>query len=154
MKAATTLAGRLVARFGDPIDTPVAGLTHASPPAERIAAACLDEICAIGIVRARAEAILALAREMAEGRLSLEPRGDAEETMALLRRLPGFGEWTAQYLAMRALSWPDAFPHTDLGIRKALGDPGPKRVLELAEPWRPWRAYATMHLWKSLEKTR
>jgi AraC family transcriptional regulator of adaptative response / DNA-3-methyladenine glycosylase II len=119
-----------------------------------MAAAEADEICALGIVRARAHAILALAREVAEGRLSLEPRGDVEDTLARLRRLPGFGEWTAQYLAMRALSWPDAFPHTDLGIRKALGDLSPKRTLEVAEPWRPWRAYATMHLWKSLEETR
>jgi AraC family transcriptional regulator, regulatory protein of adaptative response / DNA-3-methyladenine glycosylase II len=71
--------------------------------------------------------------------------------MARLKELPGIGEWTAQYVAMRALSWPDAFPHTDLGIKKALGETDPKRILEIAEQWRPWRAYAAMHLWKSLE---
>lgn len=81
----------------------------------------------------------------------LEPGAGVDATIARLVELPGIGEWTAQYIAMRALSWPDAFPHTDLGVRKALGETNPKRVLEMAEPWRPWRAYAVMHLWRSLK---
>jgi AraC family transcriptional regulator of adaptative response / DNA-3-methyladenine glycosylase II len=67
-----------------------------------------------------------------------------------LRALPGVGEWTAQYIAMRALAWPDAFPHTDLGVMKALGETRPAGVLAAGEAWRPWRAYAVMHLWQTL----
>jgi AraC family transcriptional regulator of adaptative response / DNA-3-methyladenine glycosylase II len=71
--------------------------------------------------------------------------------MALLKGLPGIGDWAVHYIAMRALGWPDAFPHTDLGIRKALQQARPGEILRMAEAWRPWRAYAAMHLWKSLE---
>ena len=102
---------------------------------------------------ARGGTIVALAQAMAEGRLALEPGAGVEATMARLKELPGVGEWTTQYVAMRALSWPDAFPHADLGLLKALGEKDPKRVLERAEAWRPWRAYAALHLWKSLENT-
>ncbi len=72
---------------------------------------------------------------------------DPAAVVARLSALPGIGDWTAQYIAMRALGWPDAFPSTDLHVRMALGDLRPRRVLEHAESWRPWRAYATMHLW-------
>jgi AraC family transcriptional regulator of adaptative response / DNA-3-methyladenine glycosylase II len=75
-----------------------------------------------------------------------------EGTLGQLRKIPGIGEWTAQYIAMRALSWPDAFPHTDLGIGKALGEKNPKKILQMTDQWRPWRAYAALHLWASLEK--
>jgi AraC family transcriptional regulator of adaptative response / DNA-3-methyladenine glycosylase II len=74
--------------------------------------------------------------------------------MHRLRQIPGIGEWTAQYVAMRALTWPDAFPHTDYGVKKALGESSPSRVMTLAEGWRPWRAYATLHLWRSLKETK
>jgi len=69
-----------------------------------------------------------------------------------LRQIPGIGEWTAQYIAMRALAWPDAFPHNDLGILKALKGKNPRKILETTEKWRPWRAYAALHLWARLEK--
>jgi AraC family transcriptional regulator of adaptative response / DNA-3-methyladenine glycosylase II len=151
VKAATTLAGRVAARFGEPIQTPFAALTHLFPSPEKLAEAEGADLIALGIVTARAEAIRALAREVASGRLHLEPGHDMEAAVARLQTLPGIGAWTAHYLAMRALGWPDAFPHTDLGIRKALDNAPPRRVLELAESWRPWRAYAAMHLWKSLE---
>ncbi len=95
--------------------------------------------------------LLALARATESGGLSLEPGGNVEETLTRLTALPGIGEWTTQYVAMRALAWQDAFPHTDLGIAKVLGEKSPKRILEIAGRWRPWRAYAAMHLWKSLE---
>ena len=76
---------------------------------------------------------------------------NVEETVEALMRLPGVGAWTAQYVAMRALAWPDAFPHTDHGVMKALNEKSPARVLAAAEKWRPWRAYAVMHLWASLK---
>ncbi len=151
VRAATTLSGRFARAFGELIETPFAALTRAAPSVERIARAEPAEIAALGIIPARAGTILALARAVAEGGLMLGPAADIERTINALKSLPGIGEWTAQYIAMRALGWPDAFPHTDLGIYKALGEKNPRRVLEIAERWRPWRAYATMHLWKSLE---
>jgi AraC family transcriptional regulator of adaptative response / DNA-3-methyladenine glycosylase II len=153
VRAATTLAGRFAATFGEPIETPYENLTHLSPTVERVAGAEPAEIISLGIIAARAHSILALARAVAAGKIALEPGADVEGTTARLKELPGIGEWTAQYVAMRALSWPDAFPHTDLGIYKALGENNPKRVLRIAEAWQPWRAYAAMHLWKSLEMT-
>lgn len=151
VKAATTLAGRFAAAFGETIETPWSDLTYLAPTAERIARTEPSEIIALGVIESRGRAILALARAVVEGAVSLEPRGDVEGTIVRLKELPGIGEWTAQYIAMRALAWPDAFPHTDLGIYKALNETNPRRVLEIAEAWRPWRAYAVMHLWKSLE---
>lgn len=151
VKAASTLAGRVAARFGEPIQTPFLGLTHLFPSPEKIAEAQTTDLIALGIVTARVEAIRALARAVTAGNLRLEPGHDTEATLAHLQTLPGIGEWTAHYLAMRALGWPDAFPHADLGLRKAMGDLPPRRLLAEAEKWRPWRAYAAMHLWKSLE---
>jgi AraC family transcriptional regulator of adaptative response / DNA-3-methyladenine glycosylase II len=149
---ARTLAGRVAAHFGTPVFTPIPSLTHLFPTPQRIASATVTEIGKLGITGRRAETIIALARAIKTGALRLDPGRRIEETLEQLRRVPGIGEWTAQYIAMRALSWPDAFPHTDLGIRKALGEKDPKKILELAEQWRPWRAYATLHLWFSLEK--
>jgi AraC family transcriptional regulator, regulatory protein of adaptative response / DNA-3-methyladenine glycosylase II len=81
----------------------------------------------------------------------LDPSGDVQRTIESLRSFPGIGEWTAQYIAMRALSWPNAFPHTDYGVLKALGERNPRLALERAAQWQPWRAYAVIHLWNSLE---
>jgi AraC family transcriptional regulator of adaptative response / DNA-3-methyladenine glycosylase II len=105
------------------------------------------EIASLGMPGARAKTIIGMARAIADGKLTLMPNADIEATLEKLRALPGIGEWTAQYLAMRALAWPDAFPHTDLGVMRALGEKNPRRVLELGEAWRPWRAYAVIHLW-------
>jgi AraC family transcriptional regulator of adaptative response / DNA-3-methyladenine glycosylase II len=149
VKAATTLSGRLARTFGDPLETPWDALTHTFPGAQRIAALVVDDIASQGIIASRARSILALAGGIAAGTLVLAPGVDVDRTMAALRELPGIGEWTTQYIAMRALAWPDAFPHTDLGVMKALGETAPKRVLARAEPWQPWRAYAVMHLWHS-----
>ena len=151
--AASTMAGRLVLRFGVRLTEPVHSLTHLFPTPERLARATVDEICRLGIIRKRAETLLTLAREIHGGRLFLEPGRHVEGTLIQLCKIPGIGEWTAQYISMRALSWPDAFPHTDLGIRKALKETSPKKILQLAENWRPWRAYAALHLWAGLEKT-
>lgn len=147
---ARTLAGRLVERFGVKVSTPVAGLGYLFPAPARVAAAAVSEIGKLGIIGRRAETIIALARGIQRGELRLEPGSRLEGTLKQLRKMAGIGEWTAQYIAMRALSWPDAFPHTDLGIRKALREENPKRVLEIAEKWRPWRAYAALHLWATL----
>ena len=72
--------------------------------------------------------------------------------MEKLLALPGIGPWTVQYIAMRALSWPDAFPHTDYGVKKALGTIPPEAILKLSEAWRPWRSYATINLWNWLSR--
>lgn len=151
VRAATTLMGRLVSAFGEKLKTPCRLLTHLTPTADRLAQASLEELTSLGITTARSRSLLALARAVAAGKIVLEPAGDVEKTMALLRELPGIGEWTVHYVAMRALNWPDAFPHGDLGIRKALQPARPGELLKMAEAWRPWRAYAAMHLWKSLE---
>jgi AraC family transcriptional regulator, regulatory protein of adaptative response / DNA-3-methyladenine glycosylase II len=149
---ARTVAGRFAAAFGDPIATPFDSLTTLFPSATRIAALPSGRIARLGMPGARARTVVALARAVADGRLVLTPSADVEGTLEALRALPGIGEWTAQYIAMRALSWPDAFPHTDLGVMKALGETDARRVLAAGETWRPWRAYAVMHLWQSLTK--
>ncbi|HEY3864217.1 MAG TPA: DNA-3-methyladenine glycosylase 2 [Verrucomicrobiae bacterium] len=149
---ARTLAGRLVLRFGTPLQTPVPALTHLFPTPRRLASAAVDQICRLGITGQRAKTLIALSQAIASGALSMEPGRRIEDTLERLREIPGVGEWTAQYIAMRALCWPDAFPHTDLGIRKALGSSNPREILQLSEKWRPWRAYAALHLWNSLEK--
>ena len=151
VKAATTLASRFVAALGEPVTTPFAALTHLSPTPERVGQASKHELIALGILESRALAILALSQAVVEGRLSLEPGGSIPAKLAQLQALPGIGEWTAQYIAMRALAWPDAFPHTDLGIKKALGLTTNQEILTHAERWQPWRAYAVMQLWRSLE---
>jgi AraC family transcriptional regulator of adaptative response / DNA-3-methyladenine glycosylase II len=98
-------------------------------------------------VALRAECVRALARAVCDKAVSLEAGPDPLITIERLRALPGIGSWTAHYIALRGLRWPDAFPHSDLGLRKALGGRTPRAVLALAEAWRPWRAYAAMHLW-------
>lgn len=152
VRAATTLMGRIAEAFGETIQTPFPALNRQSPEAKRVARAHAADLRNLGLVTSRAESILAVARAVASGELKLVPGARVESMMARLKELPGIGEWTAQYVAMRALAWPDAFPHTDLGVCKALGERSPKRVLELAKGWSPWRSYAVMWLWKSIEE--
>jgi AraC family transcriptional regulator, regulatory protein of adaptative response / DNA-3-methyladenine glycosylase II len=149
VKAARTIAGRFATAFGAAIDTPFAGVTRLFPGASDVAALEPERIGELGITRTRARTILALAQALSNGTLRLDPSANVETTLASLCELPGIAEWTAQYLAMRALAWRDAFPHTDLGLMRALHERNAKRVLEMAEAWRPWRAYAVMHLWLS-----
>lgn len=149
--AATTLAGRFAGAFGEAVTTPHAELQRVFPAAQAIASCSVGDIARLGIIATRAKTIRALAHAVAAGELTLAPSADVEQTLAALKAIPGIGDWTAQYIAMRALAWPDAFPHTDYGIMKALNETNPKRVLAKAEAWRPWRAYAVMHLWNSLE---
>ncbi|MBK6471906.1 MAG: DNA-3-methyladenine glycosylase 2 family protein [Betaproteobacteria bacterium] len=161
VKAARTLVKRLVDRLGTPVDTPFAALTHVFPDAERLATTDPEIIGKLGIVRQRVKALQALAAAVAQGDIPLHRGAPLPATLDALRALPGIGEWTAQVIAMRALAWPDAWPATDIGLMNALGSskPGQARLLArdarhitaLAEPWRPWRAYAVMRLWHFVE---
>ncbi len=153
VKGATTLAGRFVDAFGEAIETPHAGLDRLCPSPQRIAEATVEELAALGIIRTRARSILAVAEEIASGRLKLEAGGDPDRTIEQLVALPGIGAWTAQYIAMRALGWPDSFPKEDAALRKNLGGVSPARAEELSQSWRPWRSYATLQLWQSERPT-
>lgn len=150
VRGASTLAGRFARRFGESIATPINGLDHLTPAADSIATADLAAIVELGLPRARAECVQSLARAVASGVVHLEPGIDPVATVACLQELPGIGPWTAQYIAMRVLRWPDAFPGGDLGLKKASGLTSVKALEQAAEGWRPWRAYAAMHLWESL----
>lgn len=147
VKAATTIAGRFANAFGDAIDTPFAELTHLSPTSRRIAAASVSEIASLGIIQTRARSIVAIAEEIESGRLVLEPGAHPSAVIARLVTLPGIGAWTADYIAMRALRWSDAFPRGDIALRNALGRVTAARAESLSQEWRPWRSYATLHLW-------
>jgi AraC family transcriptional regulator of adaptative response / DNA-3-methyladenine glycosylase II len=137
-----------VERFGDPIETPDAALTRLAPAAAQVAGVSLDEVAGLGIIESRARGIIALAGEVASGRLRLEPGADPAATMEQLTALPGLGGWTAQYIAMRALRWPDAFPKEDVVVRARLGGVTAARAEAASQAWRPWRSYATMYLWQ------
>ena len=150
VSAARTLAGRLARAFGERVEAPTSKLEFAFPTATDIAKQKLRAIAAIGLTSSRAQSILALSCAVVDERISLTPVSDPETTLQKLQSLPGIGQWTAQYITMRALRWPDAFLHTDLGARKALPTKSPKEILAMAEAWRPWRSYALMHLWQSL----
>jgi AraC family transcriptional regulator of adaptative response / DNA-3-methyladenine glycosylase II len=149
--AATRIAGRFAEAFGTPIVTPHASLRTLFPRASDVAALEPVDIAQRGVVRTRARALVELAREVASARLRLDPTADVDATVAALDALPGVGPWTAQYVAMRALAWPDAFPHPDVAVLKAMKQPRAAAALSTAEAWRPWRSYAVLHLWKSLE---
>lgn len=154
--AARTLAQRLVERFGVPIATPDPALRLLFPSPEVLAAAEGDALGQLGIVRQRQAAIVAIARAVAEGRIGLHPGADVPATVAALKELPGIGDWTAQYIAMRALRWPDAFPAGDVALHKALGvqqSRQPAREAEAAsQAWKPWRSYAVVRAWSALSQ--
>lgn len=152
VKAATTLMGRLVKAIGTPLAVPMEKFTYFTPTPEQIARCTPEVLTPLGILHKRAVSIIALAQAIAEGQLHLAPYVDTEATIIRLKRLPGIGDWTAQYMAMRILADPDAFPYSDLWLRRALNVEKPQQVLHQATVWQPWRAYAAMHLWKSLEE--
>ncbi|HVT36217.1 MAG TPA: AlkA N-terminal domain-containing protein, partial [Nevskiaceae bacterium] len=153
VKAATTLFGRIAAAYGEPAQTPFAGLKFYSPDAARIAGAGVDAIARIGMPGKRAQTIVQLAREMQRGRLRFEDVALPAQTLERLRGIPGIGDWTANYIAMRALGHPDAWLHSDIGLMQALGSRKAKDILAAGEAWRPWRSYAALHLWASLSTT-
>jgi AraC family transcriptional regulator, regulatory protein of adaptative response / DNA-3-methyladenine glycosylase II len=149
VKGATTLAGRWARAFGTPIATPFPMLNRLTPSALEIAQVTADQIAALGIVGARARCLSILAPAVLEKRIVLTFAPNVEEQIEALMRLPGIGPWTAQYIAMRALHWPDAFPSGDLMLLRA-ANTNQKQLKQLAESWRPWRAYATHYLWQTL----
>ncbi len=152
--AARTLAQRVVDRFGEALDTPFEGLTRLFPEPAVLAAAEGDALGQLGIVKQRQTAIVGIAQAVADKRLHLHGGADVRSTIEVLKALPGIGDWTAQYIAMRALRWPDAFPSGDVALHKALGvsqEPHPARAaLAASEAWKPWRSYAVIRAWASI----
>ncbi len=155
--AATTLSGRLARRYGEPLGVAVPGIPGDSAPqlifpsADKLRRARLGDL---GIIQSRADTIRRVAKGVAEGQISFDPAQDTVDFCRSLIVIKGIGEWTAQYVAMRVLKDPDAFPHSDLGLLRAFDAAGRKRMkpTELkvrAEAWRPWRAYAALLLWSS-----
>jgi AraC family transcriptional regulator of adaptative response / DNA-3-methyladenine glycosylase II len=150
--AATKLLGRLVAAHGAPLPATMKdseGLSHLFPLASRVAKA---DIAALGMPNARAMSVKSLAQAISADPAIFSRGASLEEAIAKLRSLPGIGEWTAQYIAMRELREPDAFPAADIGLLRAMAAadgsrPSPMELLSRAERWRPWRAYAALHLW-------
>ena len=153
VRAARTLTARLVERFGDPLPSHIAGLDRLFPTAETLAQADPALLGEIGIVRQRQSALQALARAVQDGALTLDDSAHAEHEVNTLLGLPGIGPWTAQYIAMRALRWPDAWPTGDVAIHHALGLNGlgasaaRKEAEQIARRWRPWRSYAVIRAW-------
>ncbi|WP_252091581.1 AlkA N-terminal domain-containing protein [Pseudomonas sp. MWU13-3659] len=151
--AARTLGSRLATTFGAVIATPVPGLDRLFPTPAALVVASGDALGRLGITRQRQAALKALAGAVEEGRLVLSPGVDVAATCAQLRALPGIGDWTAQYIAMRALRWPDAFPAGDVALQKALGVSSARAATQAAEGWRPWRGYAVLRAWLGLADT-
>lgn len=148
--AATTLVSRIVEKFGG--HGVCGGPGRTFPSAKTLAHCASEELGRLGIIKSRVKAIQSIAQAFSEGSLNLNPGADVVETRTQLLKLPGVGEWTTNYLLMRALRWPDAFIGTDLGIVKAAKAQGIDNIEQHAERWKPWRSYAAMHLWQSLEK--
>ncbi|MFP3153184.1 helix-turn-helix domain-containing protein [Lachnospiraceae bacterium ZAX-1] len=153
VKAAGTLAGRLVYAYGTKIQTGIEGLTHVFPSPKDILS--LDgpienHLGPLGIIATRARTICELAKALEQGKIDFGLCADPEVEMNKLLAIPGIGNWTSCYIAMRTMEWPDAFLETDVGVKKALAPHTSKELLEMAEAWRPWRSYATINLWNSL----
>ena len=153
VKAATTLGGRFIEGFGEKLQTPFPDLTHLSPLPATIAKLDEGDIAQLGINGARARSILALASGFASGALVLEPGVKPDAAIQQLDDIPGIGPWTAHYIAMRALRWPDAFPTGDIGVLNNLGGVSAKEADKMSEKWRPWRSYAVLHIWHTPQKT-
>jgi len=155
--AARTLARRLVERFGSGIATPWPDIDRTFPAPTDLASVAIERIAELGIIRSRAGAIQALASQWHELAPLLVPGASPEALVERLRSLPGIGAWTAHYIAMRALGWPDAFPPGDVAALKALHRlfdiDSERAAAQHAEGWRPWRAYALLRLWNTLGVT-
>jgi AraC family transcriptional regulator of adaptative response / DNA-3-methyladenine glycosylase II len=147
VKGATTLSGRLAAAYGQPIETTEPHLTHLFPTPQQLSEA---DLTGLGLTGQRIAAIQALARTVRDGELLFGTAASLDDLIAQLIQLPGIGDWTAHYIAMRAFGEPDAFPAGDLVLRKVVGGGTAvtaKAVQQMAEVWRPWRAYAAIQLW-------
>ncbi len=148
VKGASTLAGRWAQAYGEPIATPYPQLNRLSPGAQRMAQVPAEQLAALGMVGARARCLIGLAGAVAARQVVLAYAVDVEEQIDNLLRLPGIGHWSANYIAMRALHWPDAFPAGDLVLMRAARS-NQKQLQRRSEAWRPWRAYAAHYLWQS-----
>jgi AraC family transcriptional regulator of adaptative response / DNA-3-methyladenine glycosylase II len=148
---AVRLAGRLVQLHGEPMAVPSGSITHLFPPPEALAAA---NLAGIGMPKSRADTLRALAAAVAADPRFFDANRDLDEAIRQLRSVRGVGDWTAHYIALRQLREPDAFPHADVALSRALAACEGRRrssseLLLRAEAWRPWRAYAAQHLWSS-----
>jgi len=154
VKAATTLAGRVAERYGENYKGSSAYLTRVFPSAEKLANA---DLSGMGIVGQRISAIKAIAAKIATGEIVFDGVLETEEFVRRLCEIKGIGDWTAHYVALRVLSDPDAFPYSDLILRRAATNNQetltPKALIKIAEVWRPWRAYAVILLWKHYQQT-
>ncbi|MFP6557777.1 AlkA N-terminal domain-containing protein [Paraburkholderia sp. B3] len=144
---ARAILSRIADRFGTKLAGPF-DLSTTFPSATVFADIPATALQEAGITRIRAETIIALAREVSTGRIVLEPLAPLDETLAALRSIRGIGEWTVQYIAMRALAWPNAFPDSDAVLKKQLGYSSAPALNQHAQRWQPWRAYATLHVWR------
>jgi AraC family transcriptional regulator of adaptative response / DNA-3-methyladenine glycosylase II len=150
VRAGRTLASRLVSALGDDLETDAPELRRVWPTADRVARAGEDTLAALGMPAARARTLGRLAAAVADGRLGLEHPASPTALAEQLLAIDGIGPWTAEYILMRAAAWPDAFPPQDAALARALSTTPSKTTAALAEPWRPWRSYATLHLWTKL----
>lgn len=148
--AARTLGSRLVQALGEPVATPFAGLDRLFPTPAALVAVDGETLGRLGLVRQRQAALRALAEAVLDGRLALHAGAEPQRTCAALQALPGIGAWTAQYIAMRALRWPDAFPAGDIALQKALGVTQARAAEAASQAWRPWRSYAVLAAWHGL----
>ena len=148
VKGASTIAGRWAQAFGEPIATPFSSLNRLSPNAERMSAVAAGDVAALGMVGARAHCLVGLAKAVSQRKIMLAFASNVEEQIEALMSLPGIGHWTANYIAMRALHWPDAFPTGDLVLMRAAKS-NQRQLQQRSEAWRPWRAYAAHYLWQS-----
>jgi AraC family transcriptional regulator of adaptative response / DNA-3-methyladenine glycosylase II len=152
VKGARTLAARLVVAIGEPLAIPVEGVTHTFPSAQAIAGCTTGDFA---MPAARSRALINACAQLAAGDIVIDAGSDREQICRQLEALPGFGPWTASYVALRALGDPDVFLPTDIGVRNALRlhgvESSPRHAAKLAEAWRPWRSYALHHLWASLQ---
>ena len=152
VKAASTLATRLVNAYGLQIETDIDGLDKVFPTPEKIlslAGPISNHLGPLGIIATRAKTILELAQTFHSGSIDFSGSGNPELEIRKLLAISGIGNWTAQYIAMRTMGWTDAFLETDVGVKKALSPRSPKEMLFLSEAWRPWRSYAVINLWHS-----
>jgi AraC family transcriptional regulator of adaptative response / DNA-3-methyladenine glycosylase II len=153
VKAASTLAARIVNAYGALVQTEIEGLTHTFPTPKDIlalGAEISNRFGELGVIAARSNTIYELARSIAQGEIDVDSCAKPQEEMKKLMKIRGIGSWTAQYIAMRAMEYTDAFLEMDAGIKKALGQYTSKELLKMAEAWRPWRSYAVVNLWNTL----
>jgi len=147
VKMAATLATRLTQHWGEPVQTPFAGLTHLFPTPARVGGLSVDDLRGIGVQAKRAACLIGLAQAVESGALPLDSMADVQEGIKALLAMPGIGSWTASYVAMRAWSAPDVFLGGDYLIKQRFPGMTPAKIARYAEIWQPWRTYATLHLW-------